>query len=197
MVEMVETAAILHHATPRSLLVLDELGRGTSTYDGMAIAWAVIEHIHNARHLGARTLFATHYHELTALADFLPRVKNYSMAVAESEGRIVFLHRLEPGTADRSYGIHVAELAGLPADVVQRAWTILARLEDEGHVPLQGAERRPPSDEGGQMSLFAPARREHPVLGALRDLALDRMTPLEALSELYELQRQARSNDGG
>ena len=107
MVEMVETANILHHATPRSLLILDEIGRGTSTYDGVSIAWAVVEYIHNHPRLRAKTLFATHYHELTQLADLLPGVRNYNVAVSEAEGQVVFLHKIVPGGADRSYGIHV------------------------------------------------------------------------------------------
>jgi len=168
MVEMVETAGILHHATGRSLIVLDELGRGTSTYDGMAIAWAVIEHIHNAPGLGCRTLFATHYHELTSLADLLPRLRNYNMAVAETPDGVAFLHRIEPGAADRSYGVHVAELAGLPRDVVARAWRILAELESEGNAPLQPAPGRPPAAADGQLPLFAPHEVEHPAVRALR-----------------------------
>ncbi len=125
MVEMVETANILHHATPRSLLILDEIGRGTSTYDGVSIAWAVVEYIHNHPGLRAKTLFATHYHELTQLAELLPGVQNYNVAVSETEGRVVFLHKIVPGGADRSYGIHVGQLAGLPRPVVQRAGEIL------------------------------------------------------------------------
>lgn len=197
MVEMVETAGILHHATARSLVILDELGRGTSTYDGMAIAWAVIEHIHNHPRLGARTLFATHYHELTALADLLPRVRNFNMAVAETQAGIAFLHRIEPGTADRSYGIHVAELAGLPRDVTARAWAILERLEAEGNVPLQRADHRPPPAGTGQLPLFAPVEVEHPVVEALRRLDVDGMTPLGALTALYELRGLVRASDGG
>jgi len=198
MVEMVETAGILNHASPRSLIVLDELGRGTSTYDGIAIAWAVIEHIHNHPRLGARTLFATHYHELTALEDLLPRVRNMSMAVTDTGDGVVFLHRIERGAADRSYGVHVAELAGLPRDVVGRAWEILGRLEAEGNVPLQGTERRPPPSEStGQLALFAPFDVEHPVVEALKALDVDSMTPLEALTLLYELRRQSRVRGPG
>jgi DNA mismatch repair protein MutS len=193
MVEMVETANILHHATDRSLLVLDELGRGTSTYDGIAIAWAVLEHLHNHPRLGARTVFATHYHELTQLADLLPRLRNYNMAVAESGRGVVFLHRIEPGAADRSYGIHVAELAGLPRDVTARAWQILARLEADGSAPLQLAADRPAT---GQLTLFAPAEVDNPVIEALRDLDPDTLTPLAALTLLYELRRKVRQDDG-
>ncbi|GBD36746.1 DNA mismatch repair protein MutS [bacterium HR36] len=129
LVEMIETANILHNATARSLVILDEIGRGTSTYDGLAIAWAVAEYIHNV--IGCRTLFATHYHELTQLAEVLPGVRNYQAAVHEESGRIVFLHRIVPGAADRSYGVHVAELAGLPWAVLERARNILARLENQ------------------------------------------------------------------
>jgi DNA mismatch repair protein MutS len=193
MVEMVETANILHHATSRSLLVLDELGRGTSTYDGIAIAWAVLEHIHNHPRLGARTIFATHYHELTQLADSLPRLRNYNMAVAETDQGVVFLHRIQPGAADRSYGVHVAELAGLPRGVTARAWQILERLEAEGHAPLQPAGARPPVPSG-QLALFAPAPVEHPVVEAVRQLDPDTLSPLEALALLYELRRRARAD---
>jgi len=191
MVEMVETAALLHHATPRSLLILDELGRGTSTYDGIAIAWSVLEHIHNSAGLGCRTVFATHYHELTALADALPRVRNYNMAVDDRDGAIVFLHRVEPGSADRSYGVHVAELAGLPAAVTRRAWEILERLEAEGNVPLQAAATRPPAGKAGQLPLFTPTEAEHPAVRALRGLDPGRMTPIEALTKLIELRSLA------
>ncbi|RPH73598.1 DNA mismatch repair protein MutS, partial [bacterium] len=129
MVEMIEAANILHHATARSLLILDEIGRGTSTYDGLSIAWGMIEYIHNHPHLRAKTLFATHYHELTQLADLLPGVRNYNVAVSEADNTVVFLHKIVPGGADRSYGIHVAQLAGLPGPVVQRANEIMAELE--------------------------------------------------------------------
>jgi DNA mismatch repair protein MutS len=129
MVEMVETANILHHATNRSLLILDEIGRGTSTYDGVSIAWAVVEYIHNHPELRAKTLFATHYHELTQLADLLPGVRNYNVAVSETGSQVVFLHKIIPGAADRSYGIHVGQMAGLPLPVVQRAEQILLQLE--------------------------------------------------------------------
>ena len=133
MVEMVETAQILHQATPRSLVILDEVGRGTSTFDGMAIARAVVEFLHNRPELGAKTLFATHYHELTALADVLPRVRNAHVAVTEAGGEVVFEHRIVPGASDRSYGIHVARLAGLPGAVVSRANHLLDELEARGH----------------------------------------------------------------
>jgi DNA mismatch repair protein MutS len=185
MVEMVETANLLNHATPRSLLVLDEIGRGTSTYDGISIAWAVVEHIHNHPRLGCKTLFATHYHELTQLADLLPRIRNYNVAVAEERGRVVFLRRIVPGGADRSYGIHVAQLAGLPRPVVHRAEEILDELEQEARAP--GSMR--PTIEVRQLPLFSV---NNPALDELQLLDVSAMTPLEAISKLYELQKKAR-----
>ena len=181
MVEMVETAAILHHATPRSLVILDEIGRGTSTYDGLAIAQATAEHIHNNPRLGCKTLFATHYHELTRLAETLPRVRNLNIAAMESEGSVVFLHRVVPGTADKSYGIHVGQLAGLPPAVVSRAWELLAELE--GNLPPQNARQQP---------LFA---LRHPLVEELLKLDISAMTPLEAINRLYRLQQEA--GEGG
>ena len=192
MVEMVETANILHHATPRSLLILDEIGRGTSTYDGLSIAWAVVEYIHNHPGLRARTLFATHYHELTELANLLPRVRNYTVAVSEEGGRVVFLHRIVPGGADRSYGIHVAQLAGLPRPVVRRAEEILSELEHNGAPPrpAQGGEHsRKAASAARQLSLFPS--EPHPVIVALRQLDVNNLTPLEAISKLYELKKRA------
>ncbi len=181
MVEMVETAKILNHATPRSLLILDEVGRGTSTYDGLSIAWAVVEYLHNHPERRARTLFATHYHELTELAERLPAVRNYNLAVVEEGDQIVFLHKVVPGGADRSYGIHVAQLAGVPRPVVHRAEELLAQLES--------GEFRPgtPAPEPHQPVLFAD---EHPVVEALRGMDVSTMTPLEAINKLYELQRR-------
>ncbi len=132
MVEMTETANILNNATARSLIILDEIGRGTSTYDGLSIARAVVEFIHNSPRLGAKTLFATHYHELVQMSEVLPRCKNYNVAVSESSGEVVFLHKIVPGGVDRSYGIHVAKLAGLPKPVIHRAQEILSDLEGEG-----------------------------------------------------------------
>ena len=177
MVEMVETANILHHATPRSLVVLDEIGRGTSTYDGLAIARSVAEHIHNNPRLGCKTLFATHYHELTQLAQTLPRVRNFSVAAVESEGRVVFLHRIVPGGADKSYGVHVAQLAGLPPSVIARAWELLSDLECAG-VPANPRQR----------PLFT---LPDPVMDKLKGLDISSMTPLEAINVLYRLQQQA------
>jgi DNA mismatch repair protein MutS len=193
MVEMVETANILNHATSRSLLLLDEIGRGTSTYDGLAIAWAVIEYIHNHPKLRAKTLFATHYHELTDLAERLPSVVNYNVAVDDSGGRedVVFLRRIIPGKADRSYGVHVARMAGLPAPVITRAEEILQDLERSGAAgPRRLAEAVTARTRAAavQVSLFADV---HPVVEALRKLDVNSLTPLDALNRLFELQRMA------
>ena len=210
MVEMVETAAILHHATRRSLVILDEIGRGTSTYDGLSIAQAVAEHLHNEPRLGCRTLFATHYHELTALAERLPRVSNMSVAVAEEDGEVVFLHRIVPGGADRSYGVHVAQLAGLPKPVVSRAWELLTEHEEgdgeagphtaKGYRSATGKptnrEKLPGAPVEAQLGFFREAPEPSPLLEALRKLDLNGITPLEALNKLYELQQEAKDGDG-
>ena len=191
MVEMVETAAILNQATPRSLVVLDEIGRGTSTYDGLSIARSVIEHLHNDPRLGCKSLFATHYHELTELARTLPGVRNFSVAVTEEEGRVVFLHRIVPGGADRSYGVHVAQLAGLPRSVVSRAWEVLEDLEQTGN-GRHAVNRRRKSEAAMQIPLFQP---EQPLKDAVLGLDVANLTPLEAINKLYELQERAREGD--
>ncbi len=193
MVEMIETANILNHATSRSLLVLDEIGRGTSTYDGLAIAWAVIEYIHNHPELRAKTLFATHYHELTDLAERLPHVVNYNVAVDDSgDGQdVIFLRRIMPGKADRSYGVHVARMAGLPVAAVNRAEEILEDLERSGAAGpkrLFEAKDKKGRTAAMQVSLFAEA---HPAVEALRTLDVNGLTPLDALNRLYELQKLA------
>jgi DNA mismatch repair protein MutS len=187
MVEMTETAAILHTATARSLILLDEVGRGTATYDGLAIAWAAVEYIH-AR-MRSKTLFATHYFELTELAERLSGVKNYHVSVKETAGGIVFLRKVEPGAADRSYGIEVAKLAGLPNEVIERAREVLAEHESaEQRVTEQLAsdELRPPPP--AQLTIFTPLSQ--PVLEKLREVDLNRLTPLEALNLLAELKKQ-------
>jgi len=186
MVEMTETAAILHTATPRSLILLDEVGRGTSTYDGLAIAWAAVEYLHADVH--AKTLFATHYFELTELAEQLSGVKNYHVSVKEAGGSVVFLRKVEPGAADRSYGIEVAKLAGLPSEVVVRAREVLAEHESSerrltGHL-TPGAEPERPA----QLTIFTPLSQ--PVLEKLREVDLNRLTPLEALNLLAELKKE-------
>jgi DNA mismatch repair protein MutS len=174
MVEMSETSAILHGATDRSLVLLDEIGRGTSTYDGVAIAWAVTECLHNT--IGCKTIFATHYHELTQLTEELDNARNFNVAVREVGDEIVFLHRLEPGGADRSYGIHVGRLAGLKPAVVARAWEVLKLLEAGHHV----ARKQP----GKDMQPAAPRPASHPVLDELGQVDLDRLAPLDALKLL-------------
>lgn len=187
MVEMTGTANILHNATTRSLIILDEIGRGTSTYDGLSIAWAVVEFIHNYSRLGAKTLFATHYHELVGLANTLPRVKNFNVAVAEEGGKVVFLHKIVPGGADKSYGIHVAQLAGLPKSVISRANEVLSGLESSHALGK------------GKPSRHKAAPQQLPLLGSdsalvneLLELDIDSMSPLEAITKLYELQRMAK-----
>jgi len=182
MVEMIETANILHHATPRSLLVLDEIGRGTSTYDGVSIAWAVVEYLHNHPRLRAKTLFATHYHELTQLAELLPGVRNYNVAVSEAEGKVVFLHKIIPGGADRSYGIHVGQLAGLPRPVVTRAGEILRSLEASS-----GKAVRINPETPRQLTLFPET---NPLLDELKSLDVNSLSPIEALNKLYEWQKK-------
>jgi DNA mismatch repair protein MutS len=192
LVEMTETAAILRHATPRSLVLLDEIGRGTSTFDGLSIAWAVAEYLHERR-AGAKVLFATHYHELTRLAAELPRVRNVHVAVREWKDDIVFLHRVVAGGTDRSYGIQVARLAGLPAEVVARARTLLREFEQGAPVPAA-----PAGADAGQLALWGgapPPAPPHPVLEALAALDPDRLTPLEALTTLHELRRRLREGD--
>jgi DNA mismatch repair protein MutS len=189
MVEMSETSAILHAASGRSLVLLDEIGRGTSTYDGVAIAWAVTECLHNS--IGCKTIFATHYHELTQLTEELEHVRNFNVAVREVGDEIVFLHRLEPGGADRSYGIHVGRLAGLPAPVVTRAWEVLKLLEAGHHV----AKQRPPSPlDAGQLALFAPPPGPDPLLLELDGLDVNSLSPLDALNRLAAWQK--RRKDG-
>jgi DNA mismatch repair protein MutS len=194
MVEMVETAAILNQAGPRSLVILDEIGRGTATFDGLSIAWATIEHLHETNR--CRALFATHFHELTALAAKLPRLFNATVRVKEWQGEVVFLHEVVPGAADRSYGIQVAKLAGLPATVIERAKLVLAKLEAEDRasprgfddLPLFAASPRPTS----------PATRDtavDTVIAALAALHPDEMSPRDALEALYALKARAAAKD--
>ncbi|MHC1740904.1 MAG: DNA mismatch repair protein MutS [Anaerolineaceae bacterium] len=182
MVEMIETANILNHATPRSLLILDEIGRGTSTYDGLSIAWAVVEYIHNHPNLKARTLFATHFHELTQLSDLLPGVRNYNVAVTESNNQVVFLHRIVPGGADRSYGIHVAQLAGIPRPVIIRASEILKQLESSSGNAVQI------DPATSQQLTFFP--ETNPILDELKKLDVNSLPPIQAINILYEWQKK-------
>ena len=191
MVEMVETAAILNQAGARSLVILDEIGRGTATFDGLSIAWATIEHLHESNR--CRALFATHFHEMTALAAKLPRLHNATMRVKEWQGEVVFLHEVVPGAADRSYGIQVAKLAGLPASVIERAKLVLAQLEAEDRIsparkliddlPLFAATRSPAPAPPADAGLAA-------LVAALAALNPDEMSPRDALEALYALKGQ-------
>jgi DNA mismatch repair protein MutS len=205
MLEMLETANILRRATARSLVVLDEIGRGTSTYDGMSIAWAVTEELHREAGPRPRTLFATHYHELTRLAEHLPRVVNRSVRVEEYGEDVIFLHEVVDGPADKSYGIHVARLAGLPEHVVARARAILALLEAGRVDPLEAgtappsdgwaslvADARPPalSCREPQLSLFSADPRAAELRNMLAEVDLDRLAPREALALLYQWREQ-------
>ena len=192
MVEMIETARILHHATQQSLVVLDEVGRGTATFDGLSLAWAIVEFLHENQR--PKTLFATHYHELTELASMLPTVVNRTLAVKEWEDQIVFLRRVIPGSADKSYGIHVARLAGLPHSLVNRAKEILGNLEaqeyDPKGRPRLASGREPESDDKPQLELFAP--QDEIVADLIRDLEIGELTPLAALNLLHSFQARLK-----
>ncbi|HBK25221.1 MAG TPA: DNA mismatch repair protein MutS, partial [Clostridiales bacterium] len=183
MVEMAEVATILKYATSRSLLILDEIGRGTSTYDGMAIARAVLEYAANPKRLGAKTLFATHYHELSTLEDKLPNVKNYNIAVKKRGEQMIFLRKIVPGATDDSYGIEVAKLAGIPAPVITRAREILAELESQG-VAAAPAAQKEPEDQVSMMDLASQQ-----VVAALSAVSVETLTPIEAMNELYKLKK--------
>jgi DNA mismatch repair protein MutS len=200
MVEMTETARILNTATRRSLVILDEIGRGTSTYDGLSLAWSIVEHIHTE--VGCRTLFATHYHELTDLSQQLPGVKNFNVAVKEWDDQVVFLHQIVPGSADKSYGIHVAQLAGVPRSVNERAREVLSWLESQhasGSADASGfaggSSSRPiangangQSNTKWQMTLFGI--EDHPLLDEIRGANLDNMRPVEAMELLHLWQQR-------
>ena len=190
MVEMLETANILNNASPRSLILLDEIGRGTSTFDGLAIAWAVTEYIHNTPAISAKTLFATHYHELTELATLYPRIKNFKVAVKEYGDQVIFLRKIEPGGMDNSYGIYVAQMAGMPREVVDRAREVLMNLEANELRPNRQSglarRRRGMQVDPNQLSLF-DVLQSSPVEDELKKLDINRLTPLEALIKLNEL----------
>lgn len=189
MVEMVETANILNNATPKSLIILDEIGRGTSTYDGLSLARAIAEYIHNFPRLGAKTLFATHYHEMVELAGILPRVKNFNVAVSEEGGEVTFLYKIVPGGVDKSYGIHVARLAGLPRPVLHRAQEVLEELEGDGQ-SARRPQRKPDKENAArQMRLFG---QKSPLDEELEKLDINALTPLEALNKLFELQKKMK-----
>jgi DNA mismatch repair protein MutS len=186
LVEMIETANILHNATPRSLVLLDEVGRGTSTFDGLSLAWAIAESLHENPAIAAKTLFATHYHELTVLSDRLPRLENLQVLVREHEGRIVFLHRVVPGACDGSYGLHVARMAGVPEGVLDRAKAILLQLEAQ-ELQIGKKKSPPPVAPKPQLSLFAADPALEEVASLVREADPVRMTPLEALLFVQKL----------
>jgi DNA mismatch repair protein MutS len=189
LVEMNETANILHHMTDRSLVILDEVGRGTSTYDGLAIAWAVTEYLLQGVVARPRTLFATHFHELTQLKSSYPRLVNLKIAIREWEGGIVFLRKIVPGTSDRSFGIHAAKVAGLPALVIRRAEEILQSLELRRDLVAKGLD---PVESKDQMGLFAGTQPDHELRSALREFDLNTTTPLQALQLLQDLKSRIK-----
>jgi DNA mismatch repair protein MutS len=182
---MVESARILHNATPRSLVLLDEIGRGTATYDGMSIAWAVTEYLHQNQQSAAKTLFATHYHELVSLGDVLPRVQNFNVAVREHKNEVVFLRKIVPGGADKSYGIHVAKMAGLPDQVIDRAGEILGNLlsKDQDQVKIEA-----PSRIENQIEIFSPKELE--LRTDFKQIDVNSLTPVEALNLLDKLKKK-------
>ena len=194
MVEMTEAANILNNVTPRSLVLFDELGRGTSTYDGISIAWAIVEYLHEHPKAQARTLFATHYHELNEMEKNFSRIKNFNVSVRESGGKVIFLRKLEPGGSEHSFGIHVAQIAGMPKSIVKRAETILKELEADnaqvGGVGKPSAEKINMSRQGMQLSFF---QLDDPVLCQVRDeilgLDINNLTPVEALNKLNDIKR--------
>jgi DNA mismatch repair protein MutS len=183
MIEMIETAHILHHATPRSLVLLDEIGRGTSTADGLSIARAVVEYLHNQPKAAAKTLFATHYHELTDAEDYLPRVRNFHLAVRERAGRVQYLHKIEAGRAEKSFGIYVAQIAGLPRPVLHRANELLNEHASANGVK-EGKRKKNVPDA------LAPEYRA--LLDSLLKLDVNELSPVEALTKLYDLQQRAK-----
>ncbi len=188
MVEMVETASILNQATNKSLIVLDEVGRGTSTYDGLAIAQSIIEYINCNSNLKCRTLFATHYHELISMAEEFPRIKNYNVRVSENQDGVAFLHNIVPGPATRSYGVHVAKLAGLPQEVIKRAGRILDQLESTNGSNAKNKNSINDSQLSFELS-------DSKLIDSVKSLNLEKMTPLEAITKLYELKDLVNQND--
>lgn len=195
MVEMTEAANILNNVTPKSLVLFDELGRGTSTYDGISIAWAIVEYLHENPRAKARTLFATHYHELNEMEKAFPRIHNYNVSVREVDGKVIFLRKLERGGSEHSFGIHVAEIAGMPPSIVKRAKTVLKELEAD-NANVGSAVKKPDmanvaqSREGVQLSFF---QLDDPVLSQVRDeilnLDINNLTPVEALNKLNDIKK--------
>ena len=204
MVEMTELANILNTATEKSLIILDEIGRGTSTYDGLSIAWAVAEYIHNKNKIGAKTLFATHYHNLTELAEIYEGIVNNNIAIKEDSEGIIFLRKVVPGGTSKSYGIEVAKLAGLPTEVISRANEVLKTIEEENIVRVNdettGNTNRkndvfPSKKKLTQLVLFEPNPTPHPVIEDIKDIELDKMTPLEAMNKLNEIKKKVEEEN--
>ena len=191
MVEMQETATILHNFTERSLLILDEVGRGTATTDGLSIAWAVIEYLHGVGDKGPKTLFATHYHELISLAKSLNRIRNYNVAVKDEGNDVVFLHKIQQGGLDRSYGIHVAQLAGIPQKVIQRSTAILEQLTKDKNSE-DNLTPQPIDTSKSQIPLFTVHQEDHPVIRKLDDLDINSTTPLDALQTLNDIKKMLK-----
>jgi len=196
LVEMIETANILNTATPKSLILLDEIGRGTSTFDGLSLAWSIVEHIHNNPKISAKTLFATHYHELTELENILPGVKNFNIAVKEWNDKIIFIRKIERGSADQSYGIQVARLAGIPKKVIKRAKEILSNLEEHELSPqgLTAKAKKQLFRESGQLDIFDAiidkAEKKNEILEEIKKLDIENLTPMQAIQKLFELQEK-------
>ena len=191
LVEMQEAANILNNATDKSLILLDELGRGTSTFDGISIAWAITEYIHENPSVAAKTLFATHYHELNEMADLFPKIKNYKVEVREYDDKIIFLHKVNPGRADHSYGIQVAQMAGLPRFVTSRAKEILRNLESKELTPYElKKEKLQAANSENQMTLFE--FHDDKLEEEINDLEIEKLTPIEALNKLSELKKKVK-----
>jgi DNA mismatch repair protein MutS len=193
MVEMNEVANIVNNSTEKSLIILDEVGRGTSTYDGVSIAWSVSEYLNNPERIGARTLFATHYHELTRLEDEYSGIKNYNVLVKEDNDGVHFLHRIVEGRASDSYGIEVARLAGLPEEIIISAQKILNRLEENNKMPVRKLEKRVADDKHQQLPLFNTEKS--PVLKKLDEQDILEMTPMDAMNFLYKLKKDLKEEE--
>ena len=194
LVEMQEAANILNNATSRSLILLDEIGRGTSTFDGISIAWAITEFLHEHPDINAKTLFATHYHELNEMAEIFPRIRNYKVEVREYGDKVIFLHKVNPGSADHSYGIQVAQMAGLPQFVINRAKEVLQNLESKELTPYEERKEKLSRLKAGnekQISLFE--FQDDKLRGELEDIELDKLTPIEALNKLHELKTKVKN----
>ncbi|KYK28940.1 MAG: hypothetical protein AYK23_05390 [Candidatus Proteinoplasmatales archaeon SG8-5] len=195
MVEMTQVANILTNATKRSLILLDEIGRGTSTFDGLSIAWAVTEFVHSKK-VGSKTIFATHYHQLTELEELLDGVVNYNIAVKEQRDDIVFLRKVIPGSTNRSYGVQVAKLAGMPLDVVERAKVLLKQIEDQALVDMESPTKKRRKKTYTQLVMFDEIKAKDRIREELKELDTHHITPMQALHKLDELKKKAEEDDG-